>query len=99
MLNVIRPAGGRRGNNGFQFGLLGRQLVKVGIGLGVFSIDLIKAFTGGKYLTQAFFHRFTHGMLGVQLGFLRQVANIQARHGNGFAFNLLVNPGHNFKQG
>ncbi|MNZ93746.1 hypothetical protein D3C78_1128280 [compost metagenome] len=37
-------------------------------------------------------------MLGVELGFLGQVADGQAGHGDGFAFDLLVHPCHDFQQ-
>ena len=38
-------------------------------------------------------------MLGVELGFLRQVADVQTRHGGGFALNLGIQTGHDLQQG
>src|SRR5690606_14729863 len=40
-----------------------------------------------------------HRLLGVQYRLLRQVADLDAGHGNGFAFNLAIDARHDAKQG
>jgi hypothetical protein len=48
--------------------------------------------------TNALFHSVAHGLVGVKLGLLRQVTNFDARHGNGFALDFLVDAGHDFQE-
>ncbi|MNV70908.1 hypothetical protein D3C71_1638920 [compost metagenome] len=98
MFDVVRAAGGGRGDDGFQVSLLGGQRVEIGIGLGVSGVDLVQALLGGHHRAQAFFNRLAHRVLGVELRFLRQIADVQARHGNGFAFDLAVDARHDLQQ-
>jgi len=51
-----------------------------------------------EYFAQAAFDCLAHGLLWVQLRFLRQVTDIQARHRHRFADDILVDAGHNFQQ-
>jgi hypothetical protein len=86
------------GNDGLQTGLLCSQGVKVGIGLGIGGIHLFELGLGGKDLAHGLFHAFTHRVLGVELRLLGQIANLDARHGNGFALDLLVHARHDLEQ-
>ncbi|MCY1402426.1 hypothetical protein D9M71_175670 [compost metagenome] len=86
-------------DDGFQLGLLGGQGVEVGVRLGVGGVDLVQARLGSLDLAYGFLDHFTHGGLRVELGLLRQVADIDARHGAGFAFDLGVDAGHDAQQG
>ena len=45
-----------------------------------------------------FFHRLAHGLVGVELRLLRQVADLQAGHRRGFAFDVVVDAGHDLQQ-
>ena len=86
------------GDDGFEFGLFGGQSVKVRVGFAVGGVDLVQALLGGQRATDAFFHRFTHALLGVELWFLRQVSDLETGHRDGFAFDVLVEAGHDFQQ-
>ena len=87
------------GDDGFQFSLLGRECVKVGVFFSVGCIDFFESGLRSLHFAHAAFNRFAHGFVGVHLGLLRQVTNFEAGHGNGFAFNFLVDAGHDFQQG
>ena len=86
------------GNDGLQTGLLCSQGVKVSIGLGIGGVHLFELGLGGKDLTHGLFHAFTHGVLGVELRFLGQIANLDARHRDGFTLDLLVHTSHDLEQ-
>jgi hypothetical protein len=90
-------AGG--GDDGFQAGLLGGQRVEIGIGLAVGRVHGFELGLGGKHRAHAGFDAFAHGVGRVQLGLLRQVADVQAGHGGGFTLDLLVQSGHDLEQG
>ena len=90
--------GASRGDDGFELGLFGRQRVKVSIFSTIGNVDLFEARLGGKDGAHRLFHRFAHRVLVVELGFLLQVTDAQARHGDGFAFIFLVDPGHDLEQ-
>ncbi|MNS65190.1 hypothetical protein D3C72_983420 [compost metagenome] len=98
VFDVVRAAGGGRGDDGFQVSLLSGQGVEIGVRLGVGGVDLVQALLGGDDGAQAFFNRLAHRVLGVQLRFLRQVADVQARHGDGFAFDLFIDASHDLQQ-
>ena len=88
VLDVVGAAGGGGGDDGFKLGLLGGQRVEIGVRLGVGRIDLVQALpvtTAPRPSSTAW-----RTVLGVELRFLRQVADVQARHGDGFAFDLAV---------
>ena len=82
----------------FQLGLLGRQLVEVGIGLGIGRIDLVQPRLGGEHAADALLHRLAHRLRRVELRLLRQVADVQPRHRHGLAFDVLVQAGHDLQQ-
>jgi len=92
----VLAAGG--GDHGFQIGLLGGQLVEVGVFVAVFGIDLVQPLLGRQHAAHAFFHHLAHGLVRRQQRLLRQVADVQARHRGGFALDLLVQAGHDLEQ-
>ncbi|BCY23265.1 hypothetical protein OkiPb01551_22270 [Bordetella pertussis] len=98
MLDIVGAAGRGGGDDGLQLGLLGRQGIEIRIRLGVGGVDLVKALLGVEDGAQALFHRLAHRMFGVEFGLLRQVADVQPRHGDGFAFDFLVHAGHDLEQ-
>ncbi len=84
--------------NGLQFALFGSQCVKVGIGLGVGGIYFVQPGLGILDFADGFLDDLAYGLVVVQLGFLRQVANLDARHGACFALDLGVDTGHDPQQ-
>lgn len=82
-----------------QLGLLGGQGVEVGIRLGIGGIDLVQPRLGLLDLADGLFDDVAHGGLRVQLGLLRQVADVDPRHRPGLAFDLGVDAGHDPQQG
>ena len=95
---LVLGIGPGRGDDGFQIRLLGGQRVKVGVLLGVGGVHLLEAGFGGKHLAHAGLHALAHRVAVVELGLLRQVADLQTGHGNGFALNLGVYAGHDLQQ-
>ncbi|MCY1346901.1 hypothetical protein D9M69_329990 [compost metagenome] len=85
--------------DGFQLGLLGGQGVEVGIRLGVGGIDFVQAGLGLFDLAYGLFDDVTHALGRIQLGFLGQVADLDARHRPGFTIDLGVHPGHDAQEG
>ena len=96
---LVLGVGASGGDDGFEARLLGGQRVKVGVFFGVSGIHRFELGLGGKDCTHARFNAFAHRVLRVELGFLRQVADVQAQHRRGFAFDFLVQTGHDFEQG
>ncbi|OQC01850.1 MAG: hypothetical protein BWX79_02870 [Alphaproteobacteria bacterium ADurb.Bin100] len=88
----------RGGNDGLQLGLFGRQRFEIGIFLGVSRVDLVQALLRRLDLSHATFNGLPHGLVRIHLGLLRQVSDLQARHGDGFALDLLVQSGHDLEQ-
>ena len=85
-------------DDGLVLGLLGRQGVEVGVRLGVGGVDLFQLLLGLDDLAQTALDGLAHGLLGIQLRLLRQVAHLDARHRHGFAVDLLVEAGHDLEQ-
>ena len=85
--------------NTFEFGLLAGERIKVGIGFGVSGVDLIQAGQGILDVRKRFLHVAAHRFIGIELRFLRQVANFDVRLGSGFAIEIGVDTGHDSKQG
>lgn len=86
-------------DNLFKFALLSGQFVEVRIRLGVFGIHFIQTFQGVNHFGYRFFNGFTHGVFRVQLRFLRQVADLDARLRTGFTFDVCIDAGHDAQQG
>ncbi len=85
--------------DGLELGLLGGQLVEVGIGFGIGGVDLVQACLGVLDHADRFLDYFTHRLVRVQLRFLRQVANVDVGHRTGFAVEFLVDARHDPQQG
>ncbi len=85
--------------DGLQLGLLGSQGVEIGVRLGVGGVHLIQARLGVLDLADGFFHNVANGLARVELWLLWQVADIDPRHGAGFAVELGVDAGHDAQQG
>jgi hypothetical protein len=94
----VEVAAVRSRDDRFQPRLLGCQCIEIGIGFGVGGIHRIELGFGFEHFTQTAFDRLAHGLLRVQLRFLRQVADIQVRHRDRFADDVRVDAGHDFKQ-
>ena len=85
--------------DGLQLGLLGSQGIEIGVRLGVGGVHLIQARLGVLDLADGFFHHIANGLARVELRLLWQVADIDPRHGAGFAVELGVDAGHDAQQG
>ncbi|MNS54791.1 hypothetical protein D3C72_876050 [compost metagenome] len=94
-VDVVAVAGGQ---DGFVFRLIGGQGVEVGVRLGISRVDLVELLARLEHAAERLFHGLAHGLLGVELRFLRQVADVQVRHRRGLALDLLVEAGHDLEQ-
>ena len=84
--------------DGLQLGLLGSQGIEIGVRLGVGGVHLIQARLGVMiWLTAS--STIANGLARVELRLLWQVADIDPRHGAGFAVKLGVDAGHDAQQG
>jgi hypothetical protein len=86
-----------RGEQLLELLLLGGELVEVGVGLGVLRVHLLEALLRLEHFPQAFLDRFAHGVAGLELRLLRQVADADSRHRRGRAFVLLVEARHDLQ--
>ena len=86
-------------DNFFELTLLGSQLVEVGVWFSVLGVHFVQAFQRVNHFGNGFFNGFTYGMFRVQLWFLRQVTNFEARLWASFTFDIGIDTGHNFQQG
>ncbi|MCY1217946.1 hypothetical protein D9M72_298770 [compost metagenome] len=92
--DVVAVAGRQ---DGFVLGLVGGQCVEVGVRFGIGRVDLVELLARLEHAAQRLFHRFAHGLLGIELRFLWQVADVQVRHRRGFALDFLVEAGHDLE--
>ncbi len=83
----------------FQTALLSGQLVEVGIRIGVQRVHFVETLQRANHFRDGFFHRLTHGVFRVQLRFLRQIADFDARLRASFPFDIFINAGHDAQQG
>ena len=86
-------------DDGLDLGLLVGQCVEVGVFFTVGGVDFFQARLGLEHIAHAGFHAFPHRLVRVKLRFLRQIADIEARHRNRFAFEFLVDTRHDLEQG
>ena len=91
--------GASRCNDGFKPGLLCCQRVKIGIRLAIGGVHGLQLGLCRKHRAHSGLDALAHGVLWVKLWLLRQVADIEARHRCGLAFDLGVQAGHDFEQG
>ena len=85
------------GDDGFQLGLLGRECVEIGVFIGISCVHLFQAGLRGLGFAHAALNGLAHGFRGVELRLLREVADFQARHRNGFTLELLVDTCHDLE--
>ena len=97
-LKLVLRVRAAAGDDGLKLSLLSGQRVKVGIRLAVGGVHGLKACLGGEHITHAGFHAFAHSVRVIELGFLRQVADVQVGHGHGLALDLGVQAGHDLEQ-
>ncbi|MNQ01434.1 hypothetical protein D3C85_140940 [compost metagenome] len=83
----------------FQACLFRGQGVEIGVFLGIRGVHGFQLGLRFKHFAQARFDFLAHGFCRVQLRFLRQVADVQARHRHGFALDVGVDACHDFQQG
>ena len=86
-LELVLGVGAGGGDDGFQLGLLGGQRVEIGVRLAIGGVDLFELGLGREHLAHGLFDALAHGVLGVELGLLRQVADVQAGHRRGLALD------------
>ena len=98
-LKLVLGVSPRAANDGLHLGLLFGERVEISVFFAVSGVDFFQPRFGLEDIAHARFNAFAHGLLGVQLRLLRQITNIQTRHGDGFAFKLLVNTRHDLEQG
>jgi len=91
--------GTRGGNNGLQSPLFLGQLVEVGIRLGIGGVDFFELLLGLHHGAHARFDFLAHGLLGIELRFLRQVADGDIRQMLHLAVVFLVDAGHDLQYG
>src|SRR5690606_22548956 len=96
---LLEGVGVAGGEDGFQAFLFLGQGVEVCAFLGVGGVDLVQARLRLQDLAHAFLDRLAHGVLGVELGFLRQVADLDARLRAGLALEVGVDAGHDPQHG
>ena len=86
-------------DNRFQAFLLLGQRVEVRVRFGIGGVHRFQQRLCVKGFAQAGFHFLAHGFFRIQLRFLRQVADVQARHRACFALDVGVDACHDFQQG
>ena len=94
MLHVAAAGGEDR----FVLGLVGGELIEVGVGLGVGGVDLLQLFPGFEDLAQPFLHRLPNRLLRVELRFLRQETDAHIGHRDRLALDVLVLTRHDLEQ-
>ncbi len=85
-------------DDGLKACLFGRELVEVGVGLGIRGVDFLELLLGVKYFAQALLDRLAHCLFGSELRLLRQIADAHAGHRHRFALVLLVLARHDAQQ-
>jgi hypothetical protein len=83
-----------RGEDRLEALLLGGQLVEIGAFLGVGGVDLVEPLLRVEDLADAFLDGLAHGLFGVELGFLRQKADLDVRLRTRLAVEVLVDARH-----
>ncbi|KAF1858260.1 hypothetical protein Lal_00014761 [Lupinus albus] len=94
----VQVAAVGRGDDRFQALLLLGQRVEVGVRLRVGRVHRFQLGLRLERFAQAAFHFLAHGFLRIELRFLRQVADVQARHRARFALDVGVDAGHDLQQ-
>ena len=87
------------GENRLQPLLFGGELVEVGSFFGIGLINPIQCGLGLQHFADAFLHRLAHGLVRVEFGLLRQVADLDTGLRACFALKILVHAGHDLEDG
>ena len=87
------------GEDRFQALLFGGEFVEIGVFFGVGGIHRVQRGLRLQYFADALFDRLADGVLGVQLRFLRQVADLDAGLRAGLAVEVGVHAGHDLQHG
>ena len=87
-----------RSDNRFEPRLLGCQRIEISIFFGISGIHGIQFGLCFKHFAERALHFLTHGLFGIQLRFLGQIADVQVGHRNRFAFDFLVDASHDLEQ-
>ena len=85
-------------NNLLQTTLFGRQLVEVGVRLGVERVNLIQTLQRADHFGDRFFDRFAHRLFRVKLRLLRQITHFDARLRACFPFDIFIDARHDAQQ-
>ena len=95
-LDIVRVGGL---DNAFQFRLLLGQLLEIRVFLGVGGVHLFQALLGAADLGEGLLDDLAHVLVRVQLRFLGQVTDVDARLRARLAQVVLVDAGHDAQQG
>jgi hypothetical protein len=82
----------------FQLGLLGGKRIEIGVRLGVGGVDFFQPLLGILDMLQSRFDVAAHVLAFVELGFLGEVADVNACLRARLAVDLGVEPGHDAQQ-
>ncbi len=96
LFDGVRVAGGE---DGFQALLLLGQRIKISAFFGIGGIHRFQRGLGLQHVAHAFFHGLAHGVLGVQLRLLGQIADFDAGLRAGLALEIGVHAGHDLQHG
>ena len=88
----------RGGDDRFEARLFGGERVEVRVGLGVGGVHGVKLRLRLDDFAHALFDGFAHGLFGIELRLLREVADLDPGHRNGFAFDVRVNARHDLEE-
>ncbi len=88
-----------RGEQVFELLLFDGELVEISAFLGIGGVDLIQSLLRIEDLGHAFFDRFTHGLLRIQLRLLCEIADLGARIGARLTLEIGVHAGHDLQNG
>ena len=78
--------------------LFGGERVEVRVGFGVGGVHGVKLRLRLDDFAHALFDGFAHGLFGIELRLLREVADLDPGHRNGFAFDVRVDPRHDLEE-
>jgi len=88
----------RCGDDRLEPRLLGGERVEVGAFLGVRRVDLVQTLLRTEDIAHPFLDRLAHRLAWIELWLLWQKTDLQTRHRDGFAFDLLVYTRHDAQQ-
>ncbi len=98
-LELVFGVGAGCGDHGFEPRLFGGERVEVGILFGIGGIHLVEFLLRGEHFAEALLHFLAHGVVGIELRFLRQVADGDVGLVLHLAVVFLVHAGHDAQHG